>query len=128
MFLKYNNFINIMIKNFGIPFILAGLLALLINPFDWWMNGTLYMCVVASILVLFCIFAVFFWKEKARDERELAHTLFAGRVAYFLGASVLVIAVVVQSFKHSIDPWIPVALLFMIIGKSIAMRWSSSRN
>ena len=117
-----------MLKNFGMPVILAGLLALLVNPFDWWMNGTVYMSVVVSTLVFFCIFAVFLWREKPRDEREVVHVMFAGRTAYFLGATVLVLAITAESFNHSIDPWLPVALLFMVVGKAVALWWSRSWN
>ncbi|PIQ68066.1 MAG: hypothetical protein COV91_06085 [Candidatus Taylorbacteria bacterium CG11_big_fil_rev_8_21_14_0_20_46_11] len=117
-----------MIKDSLIPLILAVLLFFLFNPFDWWMNGLVYMCVVGAVLVLFGVFALFVWKEKARDEREESHALFAGRTAYLLGGLTLVVGIVVQSFAHAIDPWLPSTLLVMILGKMFALSWSRTRR
>jgi len=110
------------------PVILAILIFFLMNPFDWWMNDIVYMCIVVATLILFVLFALFFWKEKPRDEREVAHASFAGRVAFLLGGCVISVGIVMQSFSHTIDPWLLVALLVMVAGKAGALSWSRTRN
>lgn len=86
------------------------------------------MFVVGAVLILFGLFALFVWREKPQDEREEAHAHFAGRTAYLLGGSMLVIGMVTQSFVHTIDPWLPATLLVMILGKLFALLWSRSRH
>ncbi len=117
-----------MFKDLFIPAVLALLLFLLINPFDWWMNSVVYMGIVAGVLILFGLFALFVWQEKPRDEREAMHASFAGRTAYLFGGAVLVVGIAAQSFEHAIDPWLPVTLLMMILGKMLSLTWSRSRN
>lgn len=41
------------------PVILAILIFFLMNPFDWWMNDIVYMCIVVATLILFVLFALF---------------------------------------------------------------------
>lgn len=117
-----------MSKETCMPLSLAVLIFLLLNPFDWWMNDIVYMGIVAAMLILFVLFALFFWKEKPRDEREAAHASFAGRVAFLLGGGVIIFGVITQSFSHAIDPWLLAALLIMVAGKAAALTWSRSRN
>jgi len=117
-----------MMKDSLVPLVLTLLLFMLLNPFDWWMNGVLYMCVVGAVLMLFGLFVLFAWKERPEDEREEMHVHSAGRVAYLLGGSTLVTGMVVQSFAHAIDPWLPGTLLVMVLGKLFALSWSRSRK
>ncbi|MBI2443026.1 MAG: hypothetical protein HYV40_03930 [Candidatus Levybacteria bacterium] len=100
-----------------LSFILLILLFLIVNPFDLFMLTSLQMIVVVLLVVLFAVFAVFVFREKTRDEREALHRFIAGRLAFLLGTAVLVIGIVVQTVQHTLDLWLVVALVVMILGK-----------
>ncbi len=106
---------------------LAGciLLALfaLTNPFGLWMPGALELT-IAMILAVFVIgFSVFFWRERPRDEREAQYGSKAGRISYLAGGLVLLLAIVLQSFMHHLDPWLPAALGTMVLTKLVTSAW-----
>jgi hypothetical protein len=84
-------------------------------PFWMPMMGEMLTLLVATILLL--IWASFVASEKAVDEREIQLKTQSGRVAYLSGIAVLMLALVVQGFAHAIDPWIPVALIVMVLTK-----------
>ena len=113
-------------KTESITVVVAVVLALLIlNPFHFWMPTMMHMVVLAVAVIAFSVFAVFVVRERAHDEREDLHRMFAGRAAFLLGASVLMVGIVVQSVASSPDPWLIAALLAMIFGKMIAHMYSS---
>jgi len=72
---------------------------------------------VILMVVVFGFFAGSVWHERPRDEREEKHAHLAGRVGYLSGIAVLVVGITYQVFMASVDIWLPVALLAMIIGK-----------
>ncbi|PIR83980.1 hypothetical protein COU18_01060 [Candidatus Kaiserbacteria bacterium CG10_big_fil_rev_8_21_14_0_10_51_14] len=97
--------------------VLTVVAVLLVNPFHLWMPNMAHMAILAAVVVAFGVFAVFVLRERVGDEREDVHRMFAGRVAYLSGALVLIVAIVVESIAGSLDPWLVVALLAMVIGK-----------
>jgi sugar phosphate permease len=107
--------------------ILVILLLFIINPFHFWMPNTLHMMVLGATIVAFGIFSAFILKEKVHDEREGAHRMLAGRVAFLSGSSVLILGIIVQEFSHNVDLWLPICLVMMIIAKILA-RVYSERN
>ena len=104
-------------KEFSLSIILIILLVLLNNPFSLWMPNSLSMTVVVALAVLFVVFGIFLWREKALDEREEKYRADAGRVAFLSGAGVLVLGIVIQSFQHELDIWLVYALGGMLLGK-----------
>lgn len=104
----------------GIVLALVVLLILLCDPFMLWMPGAFQMMVLLGAAVCAILWSGFVMYEKATDERELQHSMFAGRVAYLLGVGVLTVALLVQGFQHSIDPWILAALGVMVVSKLAA--------
>ena len=103
--------------------ILLILLVCVINPGHFWMPNMLGMVLVALLLIVFSLFAIFVWKEKAADEREHLHKLLAGRAAFLIGAAVLTIGVLFQSVSHALDPWLAIALGAMVLTKLISIVW-----
>ena len=97
---------------------------LVLNPLHLWMPTMLAMILLAALFVLFCVFAVFVMSEKVIDEREEQHRSTAGRGAFLVGASILVIGIIVQDIQHALDPWLVIALIGMIIGKLAARIYS----
>ncbi|MBI2612461.1 hypothetical protein HYW59_01450 [Candidatus Kaiserbacteria bacterium] len=100
--------------------ILIVLLVLILNPFNFWMPTNMQMIIVAGILSAFGAVAVFILRERALDEREETHRSFAGRWAFLAGSALLVLAIVVQSFSHTVDPWLVAVLVVMVISKMAA--------
>ena len=108
---------NKFLTEISISTILIILLALLLDPFKILMTTQVQMMMIALILIIFVSFSIFVWKEKSRDEREQLHKQIASRFAYLSGASVLILAIIYQTFKHTLDPWIVIALIIMILAK-----------
>jgi hypothetical protein len=73
------------------------------------------------------LFAALIWREKPADEREILLSQKAGRIAFLVGTSVLVIGIVYEELHHSLDPWLIYALVFMILGKIIGY-WFIKQN
>ena len=97
---------------------------LLLNPFHFWMPNMIVMCMLATALVLFGIFASFILREKSVDERDDQHKSLAGRNAYLTGSGVLMLGIVIQGYTHTVDPWLVIALIGMVIVKIITRIWS----
>lgn len=102
--------------------IVLALLAL-VDPWDIWMPPAVVMTLSLMLAVLVIGFAVFWWREQPKDERESINSMRAGRVSYLAGGAVLLIGVVVQSFMHHIDPWLPGALGAMVLAKLVLSAW-----
>lgn len=92
---------------------------LLTDPFNISMNDMTLVVVSGLLLASFGIFAGLLWKETASDERESQLIDRGGRFAYLTGMSVLIIALVVQSFNHSVDVWLVTTIVVMILSKQL---------
>ena len=112
---------NNLLQEISISGILIILLVLFLNPFGFWMPPTLLMMMVLGLVVVFALFASFVWRENHRDEREGLHKMMAGRIAYLTGTATLVIAIIIQSFRHELDVWLAVTLGVMILAKIIGL-------
>lgn len=103
---------------------LVALAILLLNPFQFWMPDMMVMVMLAVTLGLFGIFASFILRERVADERDGQHRTLAGRNAFLAGSGVLTLAIVVQGYTHSVEPWLVVTLITMIIVKILTRVWS----
>jgi len=97
---------------------------LLLNPFHFWMPDMIVIVLLAFALVLFGIFASFILREKIFDERDSLHRTLAGRNAFLAGSTILMLGIIIQGYFHSVDPWLVVALIVMIIVKIATRIWS----
>jgi cytochrome c oxidase assembly factor CtaG len=107
---------------------LVGIAILLLNPFDFWMPDMMVLSMLAAALVLFGLFASFILREQVGDEREALHRTFAGRNAFLAGAGTLIVAIVVEGYTHTVDPWLVVTLVVMIIVKILTRVWSDGNR
>ena len=107
-----------------VPVCLLVLAILLLNPCQFWMPGMMVMVILAITLGLFAVFAIFILREGKADERDDQHRALAGRNAFLAGAGVLTLAIVVQGYSDSVDPWLVIVLVTMIIVKMLTRRWS----
>mgnify|MGYP000452539675 CR=1 FL=1 len=119
---------NNLLQEISVSVVLIVLLILFLNPFGFWMPPVLLMIMVLGLVVVFALFASFIWRENARDEREGLHKMMAGRIAFLAGTSVLVIGIIVQSFKHELDLWLVLTLGAMILAKIIGLIYSRARH
>lgn len=118
-----NNLLNESI----VALVLVLLAIFLLNPFNLWMPGMTLMAIMGGTLVVFAVFASFILREEVQDEREGIHRMYAGRTAFLAGASVILLGLSVQSFNDSIDPWLVMALVSMVLSK-IGARIYGDRN
>lgn len=103
---------------------LVVLAILLLNPLHFWMPDMMVMCMLAIAIALFSMFASFIFREKPVDERDTAHRALAGRNAFLAGSSILMIGIVIQGYSHSVDPWLVITLIVMILSKISTRIWS----
>lgn len=99
---------------------------LLLNPFHFWMPDMMVIGILAVALVLFGIFASFILREKIFDERDNVHRTLAGRNAFLAGASILMLGIVIQGYFHSVDAWLVITLIAMIVVKITTRIWSDN--
>ena len=114
---KYKSLLDIIL--------LAGLTVmaiLAVAPKTFVMPSSLQMLLLALVLGLLAGFLALLWREQPNDEREAYNQALASRSAYIVGAVVLIIAMLVESFHHKLDPAIPIALIAMIATKIIIQR------
>ncbi len=107
-------------------FIIA--LIFLVNPFGLWMPTMMHMLVLGIFIASLLFFIALFWKERVVDEREAAHSLFAGRVAFISGILTAAVAIVVQSIRHEIDVWLAIVLCVMVISKYCARLYAEYKK
>ena len=85
------------------------------------MPTPLVMMMEALMIIIFGIFASLLWREGAADEREGLHRMIAGRIGFLAGAGTLVVGILVQTIKYSVDPWLVIALTTMILAKIVVL-------
>lgn len=112
------------IKEIIVTIALVVLAVLLLNPFHFWMPNMIVICMLVAILALFALFASFILREKTSDERDEQHRTLAGRNAFLAGSGILTLGIVVQGYSHSVDPWLVVTLIVMVVVKIGTRIWS----
>ena len=98
-------------------------LILLLNPFGFIMTSAFILSAIMLLAVAVISFAVFVWRERPRDEREVINVSKAGRLSYLVGGGVIVAAIVYQTITHQLDPALPAVLGAMVITKLILAAW-----
>jgi cbb3-type cytochrome oxidase cytochrome c subunit len=111
-----------------VSLLLLAVLAVVVLVEDLLMPMSNLMVAMLGLIVVFIAFAVFVFKERAADEREHQHMMLAGRASFLAGAAVLVAGVVIQSFRHDVDPWLVYALAVMVLAKLITRIYENRRH
>lgn len=108
--------------------VVVGILAFTtLNPYTMPMG--IYLTVLLALLVLFAFFATFVWREKGGDERERTLLHMSDRAAFLAGATVLIIAVLVDGVLfHMSSPWVLAALSAMIITKAASYIYNQNKH
>lgn len=116
------------IQETSVAAILVVLLAIILNPFHIWMPDMMHVLMLVAVVVVFAIFASFILREKVADERDAAHRSLAGRIGFLAGSAALVVGIFVQALSHhTVDEWLIITLVIMIIAK-IGTRMYTDRN
>lgn len=95
------------------------ILGILFNPFNFYQSNMMLASLVTSLIVLYVFFVIVISKDKPKDEREEKHYNLASDAAFISGTTILTIGIIIQSFKHELDLWIVLALIVMVITKTI---------
>jgi drug/metabolite transporter (DMT)-like permease len=102
-------------------------LILVLNPYDVIMTTPYTLTILMMLGVAVIAFGAFVWRERYRDEREELHAMKAGRLSYFVGGGVLVVAIIHETLNHMLDIWLLVALAAMVVTKLVVSAWSQNR-
>lgn len=84
--------------------------------------------IAVFLIAIFGMFVAVVWKEQVRDEREGLHRMIAGRFAFLVGSSILVIGIIAQALDHASDPWLIYALVGMLIAKILGLIYGHSKH
>ena len=75
-----------------------------------------------ALVALVAAFIYFVFREEPRDEREAHQSLVGGQASYMTGAGILLLGIVLQSFAHNLDLYLPIALGSMVVAKLVSTR------
>lgn len=113
----------------AVALLLLVLMAALLDPFMLLMPAPVAMACLVAAAALVGVFAGFVLAERARDEREAAHRLLAGRAGYLAGLLILTLGFLYQGFvEHHVDAWLAAALAAMVVVKLAARFYADWRN
>jgi len=120
-----------MIKDFLVEILIIVVLLVLagsiLNPY--WMPMGMQLLLLLALVALFGVFSVFLWREQGGDERETSLRHRSDRIGFLAGATVLLVAIVVEGFLfHMVNGWVVGALGVMIIAKVVSYVYNQHRH
>jgi len=98
------------------------------NLFPFLMPSMIQMTIALLLLLIYIIFSIFIWREKAKDEREELHKLRSGKTAFFAGSLVLILGIIYGIFNHNLDIWLVGALVVMASAKALSLYKNKIEN
>lgn len=119
---------NNMTRELGVGVVVVGLFLVLLNPFHFWMPTMVHMVILALSIGAFGVYAAFVMREAVADERDSAHRMYSGRVAFLVGAGTLVAGILYQSYTDQVDVWLVFVLVVMVLSKIGAHLYSDHRQ
>lgn len=108
-------------KELIISIVFIFLAAALTDMFHGFMPSQFQMMVLAVIVISYAVFSAFIFRERAHDEREEQHLYRSGRVAFLFGICILVVGIVIQTFRHALDPVLVWTLTMMVVVKLLSL-------
>lgn len=112
----------------AIGVVVLGILGVFLNPTHLLMPDSVNMMLILGLILGFLGFIGLVWREHASDERDAVHMQKAGRISFFMGATILVVGIVIQALNHKIDPWLLYALSGMVLTKLISRVFHRFQN
>jgi uncharacterized membrane protein YoaK (UPF0700 family) len=81
------------------------------------------------LLVVACgVYAIFFFLEAPRDEREADHARSSDRIALLCVGSIILIGIVIGEVHGVLDNTLLMALFVLVLGKSVAKYYFEERE
>lgn len=111
-----------------ISLIILIILGVFLNPTHLLMPDSVSMLLIMALIVGFLSFVGLIWREQPKDERDLAHIQKSGRVSFLMGATILVVGIVLQAVRHDVDPWLIYALSAMVLTKLLTRMFHHFTN
>ncbi len=109
---------NSLVTELGLSALLITIAACFFTPLQTiWMPSMVHSFFLIGLALVFCVFAVFVWKERALDEREEQQRLMTGRIGFLTGAGLLVAGIIIQTLRHELDTWLIITLSGMVLAK-----------
>lgn len=115
-------------KEIILSFLILLLLGYFLKPVLMPMSSMMEMAAGTTLVLLFALLAGALLKERAGDERENLHRMLADRFGFLAGAGALTLIAAIQSFRHSVDPWLIGALGIMILAKMVGLLYGSIKK
>lgn len=103
-------------------------LAALFDPFDILMLTMTQIFALCIVILIFSSYVIFLFREKTLDEREEQHRFLASRMAFFFGATALVLGITIEKLNHHSVQWLILALAAMVIGKLVGHVYASMKR
>ena len=116
-----------MIGELVISIALIALLVTFLQPLKIFMPHAMHPFMVPLLVVLLILFGAVLWKESPGDERDQLHKFISARFAYFGGVAILILGIIIESFKGAIDHWLITAICIMLLAKIIGQLYSRFR-
>lgn len=115
-------------REFTLSILLVLSILFFIHPANLLMPMGVEMIIGLFVIIIFMVYASLIWKEKPKDEREDMHRQSAGRLAFLVGSFTLILGIMYQSMSHNIDPWLPAALISMLVAKFTSRLYSHRKR
>lgn len=82
-----------------------------------WMTSPYMPGILCGFSILIITFLALTWKEQAADEREDLHRAKASRFAFLITGITIALGIILQTVNGTLDPWLVIILITMIVGK-----------
>jgi hypothetical protein len=98
------------------------ILGIIWNLNDFYYSDMLLASIVTVFIILIIFTSIILVKDKPADEREEHHHYIANQSAFIAGTTVISVALVIQAINHTVDQWLIITLIVMILTKLIVRK------
>lgn len=107
--------------------ILALLLILFVDPMGLSMSYDMHEFLLSLAVVVFGLYVGLFQSEDPTDERERWHVMVASRGGYVAALFTAAIGVFVQAMSGTVDTWLMIVLLMLVLARVLSGIWARDR-
>ncbi len=112
----------------AISAVLIGILAFFLEPLNLMMPDIMHPVMVPVLAIVFVILAASLWKENRGDERVEYHKFISSRFAYFAAVATLVVAIIFQTLRSELDPWLVVTVCILLLAKIAGIIYANIKH
>ncbi len=96
-------------------------LFLFINPMQWNIASDMFNVFAVSSFLVFFLFAFFICHRKENDERDEYVLLIGERAGFITACAVLLAGLIYQAKTGTVDEWMAITFILMVIAKILGM-------